>query len=139
MRNRHILHPPHTVCVSVCSTFAWLTHTCTRTDTYTPLSHVRWCSCPPPLSPSRDRTCTRTRTGIKGHDSSDDTDTANGKEEEGDAYIGANWVGILGGGMYSLSPLVWTYSVQVCVCVWCVCVCGACACVRACVRACVCL
>jgi len=97
--NRHILHPPHTIYVSVCSTFMWLTHTCTRTDTYTPLSHVRWCSCPPPLSPSRDRTCTRTRTGIKGHDSSDDTDTAKGKEEEGDAYIGANGVGILGGGM----------------------------------------
>jgi len=54
-------------------------------------------------------------------------------------YVGANWVGILGGGMYSLSPLVWTYSVQVCVCVWCVCVCGACvcACVGECVRVCV--
>ena len=28
------------------------------------------------------------------------------------AYIGSKWVGILGGGLYSLSPLVWLYSLQ---------------------------
>jgi len=30
----------------------------------------------------------------------------------GTNWVGANWVGILGGGLYSLSPLVWLYSVQ---------------------------
>ena len=31
----------------------------------------------------------------------------------GEGFIGSNWVGVLGGGLYALSPLVWMYSVQV--------------------------
>jgi len=54
----------------------------------------------------------RERRRLKGHDISEDSeDTATVHAEE-DVYIGANWVGILAGGMYSLSPLVWMYSVQ---------------------------
>jgi hypothetical protein len=54
----------------------------------------------------------------KGRDSSEraasvqDNDSAKEAKEESDVFIGSAWLGLLGGGLYSLSPLVWMYSVQ---------------------------
>jgi hypothetical protein len=54
----------------------------------------------------------RERRRLKGRDSSaQDNDSAKGSEDDG-VFIGSVWVGLLGGGLYSLSPLVWAYSVQ---------------------------
>jgi len=49
---------------------------------------------------------------LRGQDAASSSEEAAAKGKEPAVYIGANWVGVLGGGLYSLSPLVWLYSVQ---------------------------
>ncbi len=49
---------------------------------------------------------------LRGPGASSSSEDASAKGKEPGVYIGANWVGLLGGGLYSLSPLVWLYSVQ---------------------------